>query len=71
VIEVKDTVQVEAFDITGRTDEYAHAALSDEGIFIDPTFLEGVGIRWVDLANLLEHPYVQEQLEQVKMETGS
>ena len=71
MIEVVDTVPIEVFDMTGQEDEFAHAALAEEGIFLDPVFMAGVGLRWEDLATLLEHPYVQERLEDVKMERGT
>jgi len=58
------TLQVPLVDELGDTDKLGQAKLTDDGLLLAGYFLPTVGISWAELRRLLNHPYVQERLEQ-------
>lgn len=60
-------LQVEAEDLSGTTDEYAAAVVTEHGFFIEGFFADTVGLSWIELSRLLEDPVVQSKLEEAEL----
>jgi hypothetical protein len=64
------SLAVEAIGSFGENDELAEAHVCEEGLIIEGYFADSTGLTWKSLARVLEHPYVQEKLEEVFLEEG-
>lgn len=65
------SVSVEAVGAAGETDEFAEVKLSEDGILIDGFFADSVGLSWVELARVLQHPFAKAMLEEAEMMISS
>lgn len=63
-----DSLRVTLMNDGGFIDELGEVRLADEGIYLDGHQLPGcLGISWVDLAHILQHPMVQQKLEEAEL----
>lgn len=63
-----DSLRVTLFNEAGMEDELAEVRITDVGILLEGHLLpDCIGISWTELAHLLQHPFVQECIEEVEL----
>ena len=60
-------IQVEAETLSGMTDEFAVAVVTEHGLFLEGFFSDTVGLSWGELSRLLDDPVVKASLEEADM----
>jgi len=69
---VIDSLRVTLVNEVGMTDELGEVKLTDNGILLEGYLLpDCVGMSWRELAHVLQHPFVQERLEEVELLEGA
>ena len=52
----------------GDTDLYGEVVLLQDGFIAESAFAPSTGLLWADLAKLLDHPFVQRKLDEIRGE---